>query len=137
VTEAARAGEGTTAGPAAERALIGAAALLDAGPGRARARTVVRLLRYALETGVKEFWDATRPGEIGPRTRGGRRLRLLAAPLGTRQAHEAYALWCVLSDAAKPHPYELAPAADELRQLHARTERVLLVLLEAAQRPGQ
>jgi hypothetical protein len=97
----------------------------------------VRLLRYALEESVRTFWELTRPGEIGRRGKPGRRLRLLAAPLGTAAAHEIYALWCVLSDAAKPHPYELAPAGEELRALQVRTEHAVGVLRQAAVRNDQ
>jgi hypothetical protein len=115
----------------AATAMAGAEALLDAGPGRARARTVARLLRYALEQAVGDYWEAARPGEVGRRI-DGRRLRLLAATLGTPAAHRVYALWCALSDAAKPHPYEHAPSVAELRALQTRTVKAVGDLVAAA-----
>ena len=116
----------------AGRALAGAAALLDAGPGPARARTVVRLLRHALEVAVDAFWEATRPGEVAGHSRRARQIRLLAATVDRSTAHGVYATWCMLSDAAKPHPYELAPTTSELRALQAATERHVAALAEAA-----
>lgn len=124
----------TPAPATAATAMAGAEALLDAGPGRARARTVARLLRYALEQAVGDYWEAARPGEVGRRT-DGRRLRLLAATLGTPAAHRVYALWCALSDAAKPHPYEHAPSAAELRALQAKTVKAVDDLAAAAAPP--
>jgi hypothetical protein len=115
----------------AVRALSGAAALLDAGPGPARVRTIVRLLRHALEVAVDAFWESTRPGEVAGRSRRGRQIRLLAASIDRRTAHDVYATWCMLSDAAKPHPYELAPTVGELRALQAATQRHVAALEHA------
>jgi hypothetical protein len=123
------------AGPeegATTRALVGAAALLDAGPGPARARTVVRFLRHALETAVDGYWEATRPGEVAGRSGRGKQIRLLAAVVDRRTAHDVYATWCMLSDAAKPHPYELVLTIGELRALQAATERHATALASAA-----
>lgn len=112
----------------AERALAAATILLEAGPGPARARTVVRLLRHSLEIAVDAYWEATRPGEVVGHSGRGRQIRLLAATIDRCAAHEVYATWCRLSDAAKPHPYELSPGIGELRCLHAATERQLATL---------
>ena len=107
-------------GPGARRALDGAATLLDAGPGPAQSRTVVRLLRYAVETALDDYWETARPGEIPATVGRGKRLRLLAVtPLGRAFAHETYTTWCRLSDAARPHAYETAPSVAELRALQA------------------
>lgn len=108
--------------PDTGRALAGAASLLDSGPGPARARTVVRLLRYALESALNAYWEALRPGEVPPQAPTGRRLRLLTATLPREFAHSTYTTWCRLSDAARPHPYELAPSVEELRSLQRATE---------------
>jgi len=116
----------------AARALAGAAVLLDAGPGPARARTVARLLRHALEAAVDAYWEVTRPGEVTGRGRRARQFRLLVATIDRRTAHDVYATWCMLSDAAKPHPYELAPTAGELRALQAAAERHVASLTRAA-----
>ena len=105
------------------RALDGAASILDRGPGPAQARTVVRLLRYAVERALDDYWESTRPGEIPPTVGRGKRLRLLAAtPLGRQFAHGTYTTWCRLSDAARPHAYETAPSVAELRALQACAE---------------
>lgn len=117
----------------AKRALAGAASLLDAGPGQARTRTVVRLLRHALESAVDGYWETTRPGEVVGRGRRARQIRLLAATVDKRIVHDVYATWCMLSDAAKPHPYELIPTVRELRALQAATERQVQALLHAAE----
>jgi hypothetical protein len=110
-------------GPGARRALDGAAAVLDGGPGPAQARTVVRLLRYAVETALDDYWESARPGEVPPTVGRGKRLRLLAAtPLGRAFAHETYTTWCRLSDAARPHAHETAPSVMELRALQAGAE---------------
>lgn len=107
-------------GPAARSALAGAALLLDAGGhGPATARTVARLLRYAVEQALDDYWQAVRPGEVPQSVGRGRRLRLLTATLGRRFAHDTYTTWCRLSDAARPHAYELAPSVPELRALQA------------------
>ena len=111
-------GEGPVAPTSALRA---AAELIDEGPGPARARTVVRLLRYALESALDAYWAAERPGEVPVTVPRSRRLRLLAATLGREFAHDTYTTWCRLSDAARPAPYEPAPPVTELRELQRRT----------------
>lgn len=109
-------------------ALAAAAALLDVGPGAARARTVARLLRYALEMALDNYWDAARPGEI-PKTVGrGRRLRLLTATLGRPFAHETYTTYNRLSEAARPTAYDPPPMAAELRELQRKTETAVTAL---------
>jgi hypothetical protein len=113
-------------------ALSGAAGLLDKGPGPALARTVVRLLRYALETALDRYWDATRPGEIPKTVPRGRRLRLLAATLGRAFAHDTYTTWNRLSDAAHPAAYDPPPPAAELRELQRRTETAVAGLAAGA-----
>jgi len=120
----------------AEHALAGAAALLDAGPGPARARTVVRLLRHALEMAVDTYWEVVRPGEVVGRSRRGRQIRLLVAVLDHPTAHGIYATWCMLSDAARPHPYDLAATVGELRALQAAVTRQLAALAEATSAAG-
>jgi len=118
--------------PGPAEALAGAAALLDAGPGAARARTVVRLLRYALEAALDEYWDAVRPGEVPRSSPRGRRLRLLSATLGRAFAHDTYTMWTRLSGAARPMAYEPPPPAAECRELQRRTELAVAGLLAAA-----
>lgn len=94
-----------------------------------RARTIVRLLRYGVESAADAYWENTRPGEVvGQRFKRGVQLRLLAAKLDRPVAHEIYATWCNLSDAAKPHPYELAPSLEELRTLQAAALRAVAAL---------
>lgn len=107
--------------PTPARALQVAGRLLDEGPGPGRARTVVRLLRYALETALDEYWDALRPAEVPATVGRGKRLRLLAATLDRTFAHDTYTAWCRLSDAARPQPYEPAPSVRELRALQRAT----------------
>jgi hypothetical protein len=124
-------------GPAARGALDGAALLLDvSGPVPARARTVARLLRYAVEQALDDYWDAIRPGEVPQSVGRGRRLRLLAATLGRRFAHDTYTTWCRLSDAARPHANELAPSLPELRVLQAAATAAVDGLAAAAVRTG-
>ena len=113
-------------------AMAGAAALLDDGAGSAHPRTVVRLLRRALELALDHYWNAARPGEIPATSGRGRRLRLLAATLGRTFAHDTYRLWGRLSDAARPAPYDPAPTAAELRELQRRTETAVRQLLVGA-----
>lgn len=120
--------------PDPARALAGAEELLRAGPGPARARTVVRLLRYAVETALDVYWEAERPGEVPKTVPRGRRFRLLSATLGREFAHEAYTTWCRLSDAARPHPYELAPAVSDLIALQRAAVRAVEGLTRAAVR---
>jgi len=121
----------TTAGPRSDpaTALAAAAALLDGGPGPSLARTVVRLLRYALETALDEYWDTARPVEVPRTVPRGRRLRLLAATLGRTFAHDTYTTYNRLSDAAHPSAYESPPPAAELRELQRRTAEAVAGLL--------
>lgn len=114
------------------KALTAAAILLDEGPGPARARTVVRLLRYALEGALDVYWEAARPGKVPASVPRGRRLRLLVATLGRTFAHDTYTTWCRLSDAARPAPYEPPPPVAELRELQRRTEAAVAELLGSA-----
>jgi len=123
--------------PDPARALAGAAALLKAGPGPARARTVVRLLRYAVETALDVYWESERPGAVPATVGRGRRFRLLSATLGRDFAHDAYTTWCRLSDAARPHPYELAPAVTDLVALERAVVRAVDGLSRAAVRTGR
>ena len=123
-------------GVAPAAALTAAASLLDAGAGPARARTVVRLLRYALEGALDLYWDAVRQGEVPKTVPRGRRLRLLTATLGRSFAHDTYTTWCRLSDAARPAPYEPAPPAAELRELQRKTETAVAGLLAGAVTSG-
>lgn len=119
----------TPARPGPRHALDGAAAVLDGGPGPAQARTVVRLLRYAVETALDDYWESARPGEIPSTVGRGKRLRLLAATaLGRQFAHETYTTWCRLSDAARPHAYEPAPSVTELRALQTAAEAAVVGL---------
>ena len=128
----------TEAGGAPGEALRAAASLLDEGAGPGRARTVVRLLRYALERALDLYWEAARPGQVptGGQNRG-RRLRLLAATLGRPFAHDTYTTWCRLSDAARPAPYDPTPPVAELRELQRRTETAVAGLLGGAVTSGR
>jgi hypothetical protein len=104
--------------------IIAGKAALESG----RARTVARLLRYAVEAAADHYWEITRPGEVVGRAGRGQQLRLLAATLDRVTAHDVYATWCMLSDAAKPHPYELAPTVGELRALQSAAARAVTAL---------
>jgi hypothetical protein len=117
-------------GPAV--ALSAAAALLEAGLGPSRARTVARLLRYALEAALDEYWDLVRAGEVPKTVPRARRLRLLAATCGRKFAHDTYTTWCRLSDASRPAPYEPPPSTAELRELQRRTEDAVAGLIARA-----
>ncbi len=92
-----------------------------------RSRTVARLLRHALELAVDQMWTALRPGEVLGRSTRARQIRLIAA-VDQAAARDTYALWCVLSDAARPHIYELSAAHDELQSLQVRTGRAIAAL---------
>jgi hypothetical protein len=119
--------------PSSARALAAATGILASGaamePGRAR--TVARLLRHAVEAAADEYWEAVRPGEVVGRAGRGRQLRLLAATIDRAAAHDIYATWCMLSDASKPHPYELAATVAELRALEAAAGRAVAALCAA------
>lgn len=106
------------------RALTAAALLLDLDSTVFRTRSVARLLRHAVEIAVDNVWATVRPGEVLGRSTRARQIRLLAA-LDRQVARDTYALWCMLSDAARPHIYELAASPEELRSLQARTARAL------------
>jgi hypothetical protein len=108
----------------AVEAMIAGNAAVESG----RARTVARLLRYAVETTADNYWETIRPGEVVGHAGRGHQLRLLAATLDRRTAHDVYATWCMLSDATKPHPYELAPTVGELRALQAAAMRAVTAL---------
>lgn len=125
----------TVAGTASRRvtpaqALAGAGTIIarNSAVESGHARTVARLLRYAVESAADDYWETNRPGEVVGRAGRGQQLRLLAATLDRRTAHDVYATWCMLSDAAKPHPYELAPTVGELRALQAAAARAVAAL---------
>lgn len=105
--------------------------LLQLAPEPSRSRTVARLLRYALEQAVDDHWDDLRPGEVTDRSTRARRIRLIAAQ-DPAIAKEAFAAWCLLSDAARPHIYEMAAPVHELTALYERTQRMRALLAELA-----
>lgn len=109
---------------APSRALASAALLQELDSTVFRTRSVVRLLRHAVEIAVDDLWATVRPGEVVGRSTRARQIRLLAA-LDRQVARETYALWCMLSDAARPHIYELAASPEELRSLQARAARAV------------
>lgn len=135
MTVAADARPGSDSGASASpvtpaEALAGADSLITGGGAveSGRARSAVRLLRYAVEVAADDYWEGIRPGEVAGRAGRGQQLRLLAATLDRATAHDVYATWCMLSDAAKPHPYELAPTVGELRALQAAAVRAVAAL---------
>ena len=91
-------------------------------PDAGHARTIARLHRYALEHAVDTFWQQVRPGQVAAGR--GRRLRLLRA-YDAATATQAYATWCMLSDASHPRLYELPPPDQELRSLGAQVGQLL------------
>lgn len=121
--------------PEAHAAHDAARRMLNSDLDPAHARTVARLLRHAVERAVDAFWDTARPGEVTDRRRA-RRIRLVRA-YDADIARHAYATWCMLSDAARPHLYEMAPAEHELHALQSHTSRLLTALADlAAQHPA-
>jgi hypothetical protein len=60
-----------------------------------------------------------------------RRMRMLMPDgvLGRARARRAFLARSRLSDATHPHPYELAPAADELRRWHSEVTSLVGVAL--------
>lgn len=97
--------------------------LREADPGTAGLwpRTAARLTRLALERATDRYWNRTRPEMLTcPTTM---RILMLEGRLGRDGARNAYLVWCRLSDATHPHPYELAPTAGELRRWHDEVRR--------------
>lgn len=119
--------------PSSARSLAAATGILSSGAAAesGRARTVARLMRHAVEAAADEYWEAVRPGEVVGRAGRGRQLRLLVATIDPATAHYIYATWCMLSDASKPHPYELAATVAELRALEAAASRAVAALYAA------
>jgi len=109
------------------RALASADHMLTVTLTPSQSRGVARVLRHALEQAVDELWERIRPGDVVGHSTRARRIRLVAA-LDQSVAKESHALWCMLSDAARPHIYEMAPSIDELRALRARTRHSLAEL---------
>jgi hypothetical protein len=103
--------------PSPEDSLVPARIVLDtpkalAGPGWSR--SVVLLLRQALEDAVARFWIQRAPGmEQATRKSQFVALRLYVDdPATARREHH---VWATLSDAAHHNTYDLAPTAAELR----------------------
>ena len=92
-----------------------------AGPGRsARAhgwpRVVAVLARHAIEEALRQYWTLREPGM--ERCTWHAQLLCLTVYLSNRDlARETAAAWSDLSRACHHHPYELAPTANELRDL--------------------
>jgi hypothetical protein len=88
--------------------------LTRGAPGAAWPRSVVWLIRLALEHELDCFW--TRRNAAVRRSRR-MRSKLLALGVVTDRAtgHAVAELWSTLSRAAHHHHYELAPTAAELR----------------------
>jgi hypothetical protein len=117
-------------------ALVHADRLLrEADPGTAGLwpRTAARLTRLALERAADQSWYRTRPEVLTcPTTM---RILMLEGRLGRVAARDAYLVWCRLSDATHPHPYELAPTAGELRRWHNEVSGFVSLLDPAVDRP--
>ena len=91
-------------------------------------RTVARLTRLALERATDSYWSRTRPEmTYCPMTI---RLLMLETVLNRSGARKAFLTWSRLSDAAHPHPYDLAPTAGELRRWHNEVTRIVELLIE-------
>ena len=98
-----------------------AAADALAGPGRSGRvhgwpRVVAVLARHAIEEALRQYWALREPGM--ERCTWHAQLLCLTVYLSNRElAREAAAAWSDLSRACHHHPYELAPTANELRDL--------------------
>jgi hypothetical protein len=77
-------------------------------------RSVVLLIRQALEDAVAAFWMRRAPGteQASGKSRFVALRFYLDDPAVARRAHHT---WAVLSDATHHHGYDLAPTAEELR----------------------
>lgn len=79
-------------------------------------RVAAVLARHAIEEALRQYWALREPGM--ERCTWHAQLLCLTAYLSNRDlAHETAAAWSDLSRACHHHPYELAPTADELRDL--------------------
>ena len=97
-------------------------------------RTVARLTRLALERATDSYWSRTRPEMIQcPMTI---RLLMLESVLGRAGARKVFLTWSRLSNAAHPHPYDLAPTAGELRRWHDEVTRIVELLIKPADAPA-
>ena len=98
-----------------------AAADALAGPERSSSalgwpRMVAVLARHAIEETLRQYWALREPGM--ERCTWHAQLLCLPVYLSNRKlAREAAAAWTDLSRACHHHPYELAPTANELRDL--------------------
>ena len=89
-------------------------------------RTAARLIRLAPERAADLHWSRTRPEMIDcPATM---RMLMPDGVLGRARARRAFLAWSRLSDATHPHPYELAPAAGELRRWHSEVTSLVGLL---------
>ena len=118
---------------APRRALEYAGAILDSELAPYRTRAVARLLRYAIESAVDGYWELRRPGEVVGRSGRGREIRLLAAELEHNVVHHVYATWCQLSDAARPHAYDLPVSVEELRVLERKACDAVVALTASSE----
>ena len=79
-------------------------------------RVVAVLARHAIEEALRQYWALREPGMEHCTWHA--QLLCLTAYLSNRElAREAAAAWSDLSRACHHHPYELAPTANELRDL--------------------
>jgi hypothetical protein len=106
-----------TAVPAGATALLATAeALLDGAfhvAAGLRSRGAALLARQALEQALHEFWQARAPDVRRCRVRT--QIQCLAAFLEPEPVAAAATAWNRLSEACHHHPYDVAPAAAELR----------------------
>ena len=92
-----------------------------AGPGRSAfahgwPRVVAVLARHAIEETLRQYWALREPG-MERCTWHARLLCLTVYPSNRELARETVAAWSDLSRACHHHSYELAPTANELRDL--------------------
>lgn len=79
-------------------------------------RVVAILARHAIEEALRQYWALREPGMEHCTWHA--QLLCLPVYLSNRElAREAAAAWSDLSRACHHHPYELAPTANELRDL--------------------
>ena len=87
-------------------------------------RACACLIRLALERGIDEYWQRTRPAVAACASRRAKLLMLRRRRTRVLAQRAAYA-WAALSRATHHHCYELAPTAAELRHLHTEVMEIL------------
>ena len=79
-------------------------------------RVAAVLGRHAIEEALRQYWSLREPGL--ERCSGRAQLLCLTVYLRDRDlGRETFSAWSDLSRACHHHPYELAPTAEELRNL--------------------